>query len=197
MLSSCGFNDMNKGFTKIPNNLIEALSKINLWPYESRLVWFILRKTKGFHKKEDWIALSQFTRGTGLDRRYVHRARKSLERKGIVVTSRDDKKKPKYRIQLDCSKWKLSPLEMTKPVVASRDDKVVPEQVTKVVPQQAPTKETLTKEKYTKERKAPNTEESGSAFPKQQKTIFTERLEQMAEEARLRRERLNNRAISP
>ncbi len=77
--------------------------------------------------------------------------------------------------------------------VASRDDKVVPEQVTKVVPQQAPTKETLTKEKYTKEREAPNTVESGSAPPKQQKTIFTEYLEQMAEEAKLRKERLINR----
>ncbi len=82
--------------------------------------------------------------------------------------------------------------------VASRDDKVVPGQVTKVVPLQAPTKETLTKEKYTKEREAPNTEESGSAPSKQQvKSIFIEQLEQRAEEARLRRERLNNRAISP
>jgi phage replication O-like protein O len=48
------------GFTSIANELLEELIKLNLSGQELRACLFVIRKTYGFNKKEDLIALSQF-----------------------------------------------------------------------------------------------------------------------------------------
>ncbi len=106
---------VENGYTKIANELFEALMQTNLSPYESRVLYFILRKTYGFNRKTDWFTLSQFSKATGLDRRLIHRALKRLSGKRIIVIHRDDKYKIRYGFQKDYSKWKP-------PVVISRDD---------------------------------------------------------------------------
>jgi len=87
----------NNPFTPIHNDVIEALCKINLSPYETRLLFAIFRKTFGYidkktntRKKNDWISGSQLSKMTELDRRLVHRALKGLEKKNVI--NRDDKK---------------------------------------------------------------------------------------------------------
>ena len=105
---------LEDGYTKIANEIIEALCRINLSPYESRVVWGIFRKTYGYNKKEDWISLSQFSDLIDLDRRLIHRATKSLENRNIIVINRDDKRKPNYMFQKDYTKWLLSSVKMTK-----------------------------------------------------------------------------------
>jgi phage replication O-like protein O len=130
---------LEDGYTQIAHEIMEALAQINLSPYESRAIWFILRKTYGWKKKRDWIALSQFSKGLKLDRRHVHRALKGLLSKDIIVICRDDKKHPTCSFQKDYSQWKVSPVEMTK-------TKSVICTGTRLSSVQAPTKETLTKE---------------------------------------------------
>jgi len=146
---------LEDGYTKIANEILEALCRVNLSPYESRVLHYLIRKTYGWEKKEDWISLFQFAEGIGLDRRHAYRAIKSLLNKRMVVICRDDKKHPKYGFQKDYQKWKLSSVEMTKNLnglankmiekrerrkrkSASTDDKIVPVQ--------ALTKEIITKE---------------------------------------------------
>jgi len=95
----------DNGTTNIAHEIVEALMKVNLSPYESRIMWFIFRKTYGWSKKIDWISLSQFERCTGLDRRLVHRTLQGLHTKNIIIISRDDKMKVMYGFQKDYEKW--------------------------------------------------------------------------------------------
>src|SRR5262245_25686755 len=105
---------LENGFTQIAHEIMEALARINLSPYESRVLWFVLRKTYGWRKKQDWIAGSQFRAGLGgLDRRHIWRASKSLVDRNVIVISRDDRHKPFYSFQKDYSKWAASPKQMT------------------------------------------------------------------------------------
>src|SRR5215471_1115400 len=96
---------LEDGFTTIAHEIMEALAKINLSPYESRVLWFLLRKTYGWKKKSDWIAGSQFRAGLGgLDRRHIWRAAKSLAIRNIIVISTDDTGNPIYSFQKYYSK---------------------------------------------------------------------------------------------
>ncbi len=131
------------GFTPIANEILEALCKVNLSPYESRVIWFLLRKTYGWKKKSDWISQSQFSEGLDLDRRHIHRTIKRLLRKEIIVISTDDKNRSACGFQKDYSKWRMSSLEMTAPLQMTRyaytDDTGAP--------LQAHTKETIQKKR--------------------------------------------------
>ncbi len=132
------------GFTSIANEIIEALWKVNLSSYETRVLWYLFRKTYGWQKKTDMIALSQFSADIGIDRRHVHRALKNLSSKQVIVTYRGDGSILSYGFQKDYEKWVLSPIGVTVPKQVTR---VSPNQATKLSPIQAPTKERKKEEK--------------------------------------------------
>lgn len=73
------------GFTKIANEIVEALVKVRLPPSEKDIVLFIIRKTYGYQKKEDRISLTQFEKGTDLSRPTVVKALKNLISRNMVV----------------------------------------------------------------------------------------------------------------
>jgi phage replication O-like protein O len=88
---------MTDNYTPIFNEVLEALCKVNLSPYETRVLMAIWRKTYGFidkssgeRKKVDYIATSQIAEMCDLDKRHVSRALKGLKDKKVI--SRDDKK---------------------------------------------------------------------------------------------------------
>ena len=114
------------GFTPIAHEIMEALMKINLSPAESRVLWFIFRKTYGWGKKSDRIALSQFSKATGLKRQNVQRALKALSSKSMITVIRSDDRKPlTYRFQKDYSEWSLSSVPITeRKTVIRGDDKI-------------------------------------------------------------------------
>ena len=93
------------GFTKIANEIMEALARTRI-PGEARQVLdFTLRKTFGWQKKEDSIPLSQIVLGTGLKKPNVCRAiRKLLGMNLIIVKDKGDDKT--YRLQKDYTKWR-------------------------------------------------------------------------------------------
>ena len=122
---------------------------VNLSPYESRVLWFIFRKTYGWKKKTDRIALSQFAKALFLDRRLVHRALKKLSSKKMIVIYKDDKNSISYGFQKNYELWKLSSKKMT---VISRDDLLSSKKMMRVSSIEIPTKETNTKETNTKEK---------------------------------------------
>jgi phage replication O-like protein O len=130
------------GHIGIANEIAEALMKINLSPYESRVLWFLFRKTYGWNKKDDWISLSQFSKCIGIDRRLVHRALKQLSSKEMIVINKDDSYHITYGFQKDYEKWKVSSKKMT---VISRDDGVSSKQMTKLSSVEIPTKDTIQK----------------------------------------------------
>lgn len=73
------------GYTKVANEILEALSRVKLSPYEWRVLMFIIRKTYGWQKKTDLIPLSQIALGTGILKGNASRTLKSLISKQIVI----------------------------------------------------------------------------------------------------------------
>jgi phage replication O-like protein O len=91
------------GHIDIANQIAEALYKTNLSAYESRLLWFIFRKTYGWHKKKDRISYSQFAE-TGIARRHTQRTIKQLKGRNIINVTASGQK-IEYSFQKDYTKW--------------------------------------------------------------------------------------------
>lgn len=123
------------GYTRIANELLEALAKIRI-PGEAMQVFLVIvRKTYGFGKKEDAIPLSQFCLATGLKRPNVVRAIKLLERMNLVIKSdttlvskvippvikNDTRTVRIYRFNKDFEAWK--PLSKTIPPSINSDNR--------------------------------------------------------------------------
>ncbi len=99
---------MERNYSKIPNELLEGLAKIRLSNYELRVLWVVMRKTFGWNKLSDRIALSQFIKETGVRKQHVCRATKSLvERK--VITKRGNAMNPIISINTNWGEWEALP----------------------------------------------------------------------------------------
>lgn len=99
---------LEDGFTRIANDILDGLSKTNLSSYQSRIVYAIFRKTYGWHKKEDFISISQLVEMTGLHKAHASRAKKELIERNIV-TNRGNK----IGFQKNASLWLKLPIGVT------------------------------------------------------------------------------------
>jgi len=103
---------VENGRTEIANELIDALCKTYLNSNESRILWTILRKTYGWHRKTDAISYSQFEAATSIDRRHVGRTIDRLIKRDIIYsTSAGERKMSEYGLQKNYEIWKPSPEE--------------------------------------------------------------------------------------
>ena len=96
---------LENGYTRIANELLDAIMKSRLSPHESQIFNAILRQTYGFGKKEARISLDKFCEMTGLTKPRVCEARKSLLERCIITLNRNTSVKV-YGIQKDYSKWR-------------------------------------------------------------------------------------------
>ncbi len=88
----------------LANDIVEALARIRLSGEEMQCLWVIIRKTYGWHKKEDKISLSQFSNMTGLKRPAAVRALNHLCQKFIII-KKDNVGIISYCFQKDFDKW--------------------------------------------------------------------------------------------
>lgn len=88
---------LEDGFTPVANPIMEALARTQLSGYEWRVLLFLLRKTYGWNKKSDRIALSQFVDGTDINQRRVIEAINSLIAKNIIRKTSAEKRTSKGR----------------------------------------------------------------------------------------------------
>jgi phage replication O-like protein O len=95
---------LENGYTRIANGIIEALAKTELCQEEWKVLLVLIRKTYGYSKIEDRIGANQFCLLTGLDRRQVWRAIDKLKKRNIIVVNNDDYVN-KYLLQKDYDKW--------------------------------------------------------------------------------------------
>ena len=136
---------VENGFTKIANEVMEALAKHRLSGQERQIVDVVLRKTYGFNKKEDVISMGQFSKFTGINRPCVARLLKSLLSKKILsVTQKDNTNGNTYIFQKDFEQWRVLSKKIT---VIKKDNKSVINTAQKVLSKMIHTKETLTKNK--------------------------------------------------
>lgn len=125
------------GYVAIANEIVDALSKTQLSGYESRLIWAVWRKTYAWHKKDDWISLSQFGELTGLRESHICRTLKRLVRRDILTKNGN-----KYSFQKDYQKWQEDLPKMVMKLTKNGNSNL---------PKMADTKETITKATKTKE----------------------------------------------
>ncbi len=134
------------GHVDIANEIVEALAKIRISGEESQVLWVILRKTYGWHKKDDWISLSQFCLATGVKKPNVCRALSKLITKNIII-KKDNGNEITYQFQKDFDKW--NPL--SKKITLSKKIMPVIKKDKESLSKMIPTKENYTKETITKE----------------------------------------------
>lgn len=137
------------GYTKIANELLEAILTVNLSNYAFRVFMAIMRKTYGFNKKTDYISLSQISDLTNIKTPHVCRAIRELTSKNMLIKNGKVK-----GINKNYKHWELP--NQAVPNQAVPNEVILPNQVIKVtysgnkkLPNQADTKEK--KETYTKE----------------------------------------------
>lgn len=140
---------LENGYTQIANELMEAFGRSRI-PGEARQVLdVILRKTYGYRKKSDWISLSQFVQLTGMRQAHVCRAVNKLL--GMKIIERKQKKNgSNYSLNKDYGEWTVPNKGVPKKIIRG-----VPKLVIRGVPNKGHTKETITKERFTKETMAP------------------------------------------
>ncbi len=98
---------LENGYTKIANEILEALSKYRIPGEQMQCLFFIIRKTYGWGKKEDEIPLSDFVEGTGINKQAVSRALKSLKDKNVItVIKKDNRINTTYGINKKYKTWK-------------------------------------------------------------------------------------------
>ena len=91
---------LENGYTRIANEILEHLAMPGISGSELRIVIFVLRKTYGFGKKSDYISLTQFQKGTLMNRSHVVRTIKELVHKRIL-----GKEKSVYGINKNWEQW--------------------------------------------------------------------------------------------
>lgn len=77
------------GFCKIENSLLEKFATMNLSGSEWKMIFLIIRKTMGYNKEKDWIALSQFEKYCRLNKSQSSKILLSLIRKQIICRDED------------------------------------------------------------------------------------------------------------
>ena len=108
----------------------------------------IIRKTWGFQKREDGIALTQFVKATGLKKPAICRAISSLEEKRLIVIKNDNGMVKKYRVNKHFETWKpLSKKKTLSKLITNVNEKDNPP-----LSILSTTKDTSTKNTFTKDR---------------------------------------------
>lgn len=95
---------LENGYVKIANEIMEALAGIRISGEENQCLFVILRKTYGWNKREDAIAISQFASLTGLKRPGVVRAINNLLKKQLIIKN-DKGEINKYKLNKDFHQW--------------------------------------------------------------------------------------------
>ena len=134
------------GYTRLANELLEALSRLRI-PGEARQVFdTIMRKTYGFGKKEDGISLSQFVLATGLLKNHICDSLNKLKRMNLITEKGNDVTNI-YSINKDYTSWKPLPKKVTLP----KKVMTITEKGNESLPKKVPTIDNNTKETITKE----------------------------------------------
>lgn len=137
---------LENGYIKIANELIDALARTPLNTQETRVVFAILRKTYGYNKKEDWISNSQLELITGIHRSHcAHTVTKLLSRKIVAKIGN------KISLNKMYNSWvTVLPKQATKQAMLPKQAQGVAQTGNWVLPKQAHTKDKHTKDNIQK-----------------------------------------------
>ena len=149
MAASVDSPQLENGYVKIATEITEAFSKYRIPGAEMQCLWFIIRKTYGWNKKEDAISITQFEKATGMKRSHVCRAIAGLSNKNIISTNKGTTTVTKYQFNKRYKTWVVSPKKDTSPKLGTVAS---PNKGNQVVPIKVHTIDTITKDTITKDK---------------------------------------------
>ncbi|MCS6259850.1 replication protein [Shewanella baltica] len=82
--------DLDDGYLRLSNTLVDALCRTKLSDRESRVVFAVIRRTYGYGKATDWVSYSQIEEMTEIDTDNVSRVVGGLLKRNVLV--KDGKK---------------------------------------------------------------------------------------------------------
>ncbi|HBR5674524.1 TPA: replication protein [Klebsiella pneumoniae] len=77
--------DLDDGFTRIANELLEAVMHAGLSQHQLLVFMAVMRKTYGFNKKSDWVSNEQLSELTGILPHKCSAAKSALVKRGILT----------------------------------------------------------------------------------------------------------------
>lgn len=107
---------IENGFTRIANEIMEALMRTNLSAYQGRVLMAIVRLTYGWQKKEDSITNKRIVELTGLNKAHASRTVSELVARNMVTKAGN-----KIGLCKDHQGWRELPIRVT---VTNRGNRV-------------------------------------------------------------------------
>lgn len=140
--------DLDDGFTRIANELLEAVMRAGLSQHQLLVFIAVMRKTYGFNKKSDWVSNEQLSELTGILPHKCSAAKSVLVKRGILTqTGRV------IGINKTVSEWSSLPVKGTekrpylkKVTLPESGKKSLPESGNAYYPNQVNTKDKHTKD---------------------------------------------------
>ncbi|ABX66404.1 replication protein [Salmonella enterica subsp. enterica serovar Derby] len=140
--------DLDDGFTRIANEILEAVMHAGLSQHQLLVFMAVMRKTYGFNKKSDWVSNEQISELTGILPHKCSAAKSVLVKRGILTqTGRV------IGINKTVSEWSSLPEKGTekktylkKVNLPESGKKSLPESGNGYYPNQVNTKDTITKD---------------------------------------------------
>ncbi|EAA4709729.1 replication protein [Salmonella enterica subsp. diarizonae] len=77
--------DLDDGFTRIANEILEAVMHAGLSQHQLLVFMAVMRKTYGFNKKSDWVSNEQISKLTGILPHKCSAAKSALVKRGILT----------------------------------------------------------------------------------------------------------------
>lgn len=129
--------DCEDGYTRIANELLEAVLSAELTARQLKIVMAVIRKTYGFNKKSDRITNTQIADITGIHHTHVCKAKNELlERKILITNGRE------IGVNKVVSEWK-NEISQNSKTLAKSANKTLAKSAKQSVPSQLNTKDTL------------------------------------------------------
>nr|ELR5167102.1 replication protein [Providencia rettgeri] len=147
--------DLDNGYTRIANELLEAVMLANLTQHQLLVFFAIARKTYGYNKKSDWVGNEQLSKLTGMLPHKCSAAKSELVSRGILLAE-----KRHVSINKNIHEWKEKQTYPKKVSLPEKGKKTLPESGKSDYPNQVNTKDNTTKEK--KESNTPLTPQEGN-----------------------------------
>lgn len=94
------------GFTKMANEIMDALGRTRIPGEPRQILDVVLRKTYGWGKKRDHISISQFNKATGIKKPSIIRAIKMLITMNLIIVSNNaNAQGQEYEFNKDYDSW--------------------------------------------------------------------------------------------
>jgi len=78
--------DCDDGYTRLANDLLDALIEADLTKHQYKVALAVIRKTYGFNKSMDWMTNEQIAEATSIPSTRVSTAKNDLLRMGVLVS---------------------------------------------------------------------------------------------------------------